>query len=264
MPELPEVQTVVSELQTSLVGQVVSDVVTLRDKIRYDIPDLSVLVGRKVTSVERRAKYIIIKITGNAPLIMHLGMSGKIIIGAPQERIKHDHVVFEFGNRTEMVFNDARRFGFVIFDDGEKLAHLGVEPLAPEFDAVYLQTKLANKKQPIKTAIMDQALVVGVGNIYAAEALFRSKILPSRAAGALTKAEYKKLVQNIKNVLAEAIESGGSTLRDYVRSSGDLGYFQHSHQVYGRAGEACTDCQTTIESTRLGGRSSFFCPKCQR
>lgn len=264
MPELPEVQTVVSELQTSFVGQKIVDVITLRDKIRYDIPDLSVLVGRKVTSVERRAKYIIIKIVGNAPLIMHLGMSGKITIGAPKERIKHDHVIFELSNGEELVFNDARRFGFVVFDDGNQLAHLGPEPLSDAFDTNYLQAKLANKKQPIKTAIMDQAVVVGVGNIYASEALFRSKILPTRPAGAVTKAECKKLVQNIKNVLAEAIESGGSTLRDYVRSSGDLGYFQHSHQVYGRAGEPCQICKTKIALTRTGGRSSFFCPSCQK
>jgi formamidopyrimidine-DNA glycosylase len=279
MPELPEVQTVVSEMQNSLVGQKITDVITLRDKIRYDIPDLSVIIGAKVASVERRAKYIIItchsheggnlKIPAYAGmteynLIMHLGMSGKIHIGQPRERVKHDHIVFEFANGAEMVFNDARRFGFVIFDDGESLAHLGVEPLSDEFDADFLLAKLKGKKQPIKTAIMDQALVVGVGNIYAAEALFRSKILPTRLAGKVTKAECKKLVQNIKNVLAEAIESGGSTLRDYVRSSGDLGYFQHCHQVYGHAGEPCVVCKTIILNTKLGGRSSFFCPVCQK
>ena len=264
MPELPEVQTVVTELQNSLVGQKISDVITLRDKIRYDVPDLSILIGKKVVSVERRAKYIVLKVENSPTIIMHLGMSGKITVCEPKERIKHDHLVIEFSKGIEFIFNDARRFGFVIFDDGKSLAHLGVEPLSDEFNAAFLQTKLNGKKQPIKTAIMDQALVVGVGNIYAAETLFRSKILPTRPAGEVTKAECKQLVQNIKNVLAEAIESGGSTLRDYVRSSGDLGYFQHSHQVYGHAGKPCEICKAEILSVRLGGRSSFYCPNCQR
>lgn len=263
MPELPEVQTVVSEMQNSLVGQKIIDVITLRDKIRYDIPDLSGLVGKKVERVERRAKYILVQVSQNQPIIMHLGMSGKIHIGQPRERVKHDHIIFEFANQTEMVFNDARRFGFVIFDDGTKLSHLGVEPLSDEFDTEFLLTKLKGKKQPIKTAIMSQELVVGVGNIYACEALFRSKLHPAKAAGSLTRKQTTALVQSIKNVLTEAIESGGSTLRDYVRSSGDLGYFQHSHQVYGRAGKECEICKSEILSLRLGGRSSFFCPSCQ-
>lgn len=264
MPELPEVQTVVSEMQNSLVGQTVADVVTTRDKIRYDIPDLSVLCGAKITSVQRRAKYIIMQIGSSTPLIMHLGMSGKIHIGEPRERVKHDHIIFEFTNGAELVFNDARRFGFVIFDDGKKLAKLGVEPLSDEFDGKFLHSKLVGKTQPIKTAIMNQELVVGVGNIYAAEALFRSKIHPTRQCYKVSRTKCDELAAHIKNVLSEAIASGGSTLRDYVRSSGDLGYFQHSHQVYGRAGEDCEICASPIENIRLGGRSSFYCAKCQK
>ena len=288
MPELPEVQTVVDELKQSLKNLTLKDVIILRDKIRYPVPDLSELIGSKVTEVKRRAKYIIISfnpsltlpsgegITTEAPLpeggvggglmqtiVIHLGMSGKVMIGQPQERLKHDHVVFEFDNGEEMVFNDARRFGFIIYKDSKFFDHLGPEPLEDEFDAEYLYNKLKTKTQPIKTAIMDQKLVVGVGNIYASEALFRSAIRPARKCDKVTKKECAKLVSNIKAVLNEAIASGGSTLRDYVRSSGDLGYFQHSHNVYGRAGEECNICAAEVKMLRQAGRSSFYCSKCQ-
>lgn len=265
MPELPEVQTVVSELEQSLQGRMINDVITYRDNIRYPIPDLSKIISRKVSSVKRRAKYIIVNIeTIKQPLIIHLGMSGKIKIGTPVERIKHDHVVFELDNGNELVFNDARRFGFVIFGDDNYFDNLGVEPLTEEFDATYLYNKLKTKTQPIKTAIMDQRLVVGVGNIYASEALFRSGIAPTRPCNKVSKAKCEIFVSNIKQVLNEAIASGGSTLRDYVRSSGDLGYFQHSHAVYGKEGKPCVSCGSEIKMLRQGGRSSFYCKKCQK
>lgn len=259
MPELPEVQTVVDELNQSLKNRTLKDVITLRDKIRYDVPDLSRLIGTKITDVKRRAKYIII----NDELVIHLGMSGKIKVGEPQERVKHDHVIFEFDDNLEMVFNDARRFGFIIYKDNKFFDHLGPEPLEDEFNSSYLYGKLKTKTQPIKTAIMNQELVVGVGNIYASEALFRSGILPTRKCNKITKAKCAELVENIKQVLQEAIASGGSTLRDYVRSSGDLGYFQHSHNVYGREGEDCNKCGSVIKMVRQGGRSSFYCGSCQ-
>lgn len=258
MPELPEVETVCRELQKSLIGNKFTQIITLRDKIREVIPDLSGLEGTKITAVERRAKYIII----NSKLIIHLGMSGTIAIGAPKERKKHDHVVFELSNGEEMVFNDPRRFGLVTLYNDKYFAALAPEPLTPEFNAKYLAKTLKTRKTPIKTAIMDQTLVVGVGNIYASEALFRSRINPTTPANKVQ--NHALLVNNIKQVLAEAIESGGSTLRDYVRSSGDLGYFQHHHNVYGRVGQPCVLCQTPIAKITQCGRSTFYCPKCQK
>ncbi|PIR31981.1 MAG: DNA-formamidopyrimidine glycosylase [Alphaproteobacteria bacterium CG11_big_fil_rev_8_21_14_0_20_44_7] len=263
MPELPEVQTVCDELENFLPGRHFSQIITLRDKIRVPIPDLTVIEGLKIKQVHRRAKYIVINLTDNPPLIIHLGMSGKITIGEPQERKKHDHVVFELDDGSEMVFNDARRFGLVTLGGDDLFAHLGVEPLSEEFDTDYLYAKLSNKSAPVKNIIMNQEVVVGVGNIYASEALFRSGILPSRAANKIKHKECELLVQNIKAVLREAIASGGSTLRDYVRSSGDLGYFQHSHKVYGREGEACVSCSSEIKMMRQAGRSSFYCSICQ-
>ncbi len=258
MPELPEVETVVRELQRSLIGKSFTQIITLRDKIREPIPDLSQFEGKKIDSVTRRAKYIVI----NDKLVIHLGMSGKVIIDKPQERKKHDHVVFELSSGEEMVFNDARRFGLVALNTPKFFSHLGPEPFAKEFNEKYLKTQLANRKIPVKVAIMDQELVVGVGNIYAAEALFRTGINPKTPASKVK--NLPLLITNIRAVLSEAIESGGSTLRDYVRSSGDLGYFQHSHAVYGRDKKPCIKCKTNIEKITQGGRSTFYCPKCQK
>lgn len=258
MPELPEVETVVRELKQSLIGKKFGEIITLRDNIREPIPDLSGLHGAMIKSVTRRAKYIVI----NDALVIHLGMSGQILIDRPKERKKHDHVIFELSNGDEMVFNDARRFGLVTLYKNELFSHLGPEPLSDEFTTAYLKKALSTRKGPIKVAIMDQELVVGVGNIYAAESLFRSGINPKTPANKVK--NHAELVKNIRKVLEEAIESGGSTLRDYVRSSGELGYFQHSFAVYGREGKPCIKCKTPIEKITQGGRSTFFCPKCQK
>jgi formamidopyrimidine-DNA glycosylase len=258
MPELPEVETVVRELKHSLIGKSFRHIITLRDDIREPIPDLSEFEGKKIRSVTRRAKYIVI----NDRLIIHLGMSGKIMIDKPQARKKHDHVVFELSSGEEMVFNDARRFGLVTIKNDKIFSHLGPEPFSEEFSEKYLKDALVRRKGPIKVALMDQELVVGVGNIYAAEALFRTGIDPKTPANKVKK--LKMLIKNIRAVLAEAIESGGSTLRDYVRSSGDLGYFQHSFAVYGRDKKPCLKCRTNIEKITQGGRSTFYCPKCQK
>ena len=258
MPELPEVETVVRELQHSLIGKSFRHIITTRDNIREPIPDLSEFEGKKIKSVTRRAKYIVI----NDKLVIHLGMSGKIIIDKPQTRKKHDHVIFELSSGEEMVFNDARRFGLVTLKKPELFNHLGPEPFDEAFNEKYLKDTLSRRKGPVKVAIMDQELVVGVGNIYAAEALFRTGINPKTPANKVKK--LPELIKNIRAVLAEAIESGGSTLRDYVRSSGDLGYFQHSHAVYDRKGKPCVKCKTNIEKITQGGRSTFYCPKCQK
>jgi formamidopyrimidine-DNA glycosylase len=204
-------------------------------------------------------------------MIAHLGMSGALrIFPSPYEAVKHDHVLFELSSGKTLAFRDPRRFGLLSLCNHEEIsthrlfANLGPEPFAKDISADFLLQRLAKKKQPIKIAIMDQSLIVGVGNIYASEALFRARIHPLRAAGEITKEEMQKLLTEIRSVLAAAIASGGSTLRDYVRSDGELGYFQHHFDVYGKAREACVICAAPIEVIRLGGRSSFFCSNCQK
>lgn len=267
MPELPEVETVRTELEMNIIGKVVDEVDIRRDKIRIPVPDLSELVGKKISRIERRAKYLIIHFAKyKDALVIHLGMSGKILLGTEMKRKKHDHVVFIFKDGSEMVFNDARRFGLVTLKSlSEKLfEHLGPEPFVEEFNAKYLGEKLKPRKTPIKVTLLDQTLVVGVGNIYAAEALFRSRINPELPANEVLKAKLNPLITNIRNVLNEAIESGGSTLRDYVRSSGDTGYFQHKFLVYGKTGKPCEVCKTPIKKIVQAGRSTFYCSKCQK
>jgi len=238
-----------------------------RGNIRIPIPNLSELHNKKITKIERRAKYLIIHFGKfKDELVIHLGMSGKILLGKDLTRKKHDHVVFHFTDSSEMVFNDARRFGVVTLKSmaGDLFKHLGPEPFSAEFDIKYLYDKLKTRKAPIKPALMDQTLVVGVGNIYASEALFRTKISPKTPANKLTKPKLTALIKNIRNVLQESIESGGSTLRDYVRSDGDTGYFQHHFDVYGKKGKPCPRCDGTIAQITQAGRSTFYCPNCQK
>jgi len=270
MPELPEVETVKNGL-TPITNAQIKQVITRRDGLRYKFPDnlVDMLEGAIITKVWRRAKYLVIDLDNANSLIIHLGMSGKILLGQPQEFKKHDHFILDFEDGQQLVFNDARRFGIVDIVKTDELAqckyfnHLGPEPLDNNFNAGYLAAALANKKAAIKVAIMDQEIVVGVGNIYAAEALFRSKINPTKPANKINESKLALLVDNIKVILQEAITSGGSTLRDYVRSSGDMGYFQHQHYVYGREGKPCRICDTPIKRIVQTGRSTFYCPNCQ-
>lgn len=267
MPELPEVETVVRELARSIVGKTISEIHTLRPNIRIPIPDLTELEGKKIKSVERRAKYIIINfVKFKDALVLHLGMSGKILLGTQLARKKHDHVVFIFDDESEMVFNDARRFGIVTLksQSAKLFDHLGPEPFTDEFNADYIYEKFKTRKTPVKPVLLDQTLVVGVGNIYASEALFRTKISPLTLASNIPKPKIKQLISHVRDVLNESIASGGSTLRDYVRSSGDLGYFQHNFNVYGKANKPCPACQTPISKIVQAGRSSFYCKKCQK
>lgn len=267
MPELPEVETVRTELERHVTGKTIDEIDIRRPNIRIPIPDLSELNGKKISKVERRAKYLIIHFSKTKEaLVIHLGMSGKILLGLGLERKKHDHVVFHFNDNTEMVFNDARRFGVVTLKSKAEdlFEHLGPEPFSEEFNPTYLYNKLKNRKAPIKPALMDQELVVGVGNIYAAEALFRSHINPKKPANKIPKAKLPELIKNVRQVLQDSIESGGSTLRDYVRSDGDTGYFQHHFDVYGKQGKPCPRCKTKIAQITQAGRSTFYCPKCQK
>ena len=233
------------------------------------------LQDQKIIRLERRAKYILCHLDNNHTLAIHLGMSGRMRILAPQSNSpaeKHDHFEVIMKDGHKFILNDARRFGMVFdfpskdFRHHPSFSHLGPEPLSENFDADYLREKLKNKTSPIKVAIMDQRLVVGVGNIYACEALYRSAINPKVKAGNLSKPKLASLVESIRAVLCEAIEAGGSTLRDHRLPDGDFGYFQQKLSVYGREGKACASagCESRIERIIQTGRSTFYCPSCQK
>lgn len=269
MPELPEVETIKNGL-IDLTGTSVKKTVIRFPRLRYPLnkSELSKMEGQKVQSVERRAKYLLL-VLESGTLIIHLGMSGRITLYRDKvpEVQKHDHVDIQFDGYT-LRYNDPRRFGCVLYtervNDSILLANLGPEPFNDEFNAQYLKSKIANRKTPIKQLIMDNAIVVGVGNIYACESLFMTKISPLRPGNSLTLRQCNDLVKNIQTVLQNAINAGGSSLRDYKNANGDLGYFQISHYVYGRANLPCKICKTPIREVRLGQRNSFFCPECQK
>lgn len=282
MPELPEVETVVRGLRPHLEGRVLKSVRVSRPDLRFPFPPnfAERLTGRRVVTVGRRAKYALVTLDSGEIWLMHLGMSGRVLVEAnprgPHAPLAHDHVVIETDAAARIVFNDARRFGFMdLFaasDAGvnKHLAGLGPEPLGAEFSVTSLEASLAGKKTPIKAALLDQSVVAGLGNIYVCEALFRASISPKRSAATVKGDRARRLVPAIKQVLTQAIEAGGSTLRDYVQSSGELGYFQHSFHVYDREGEPCSACpnnrekRPTIRRIVQSGRSSFYCPGCQR
>lgn len=274
MPELPEVETVCNGLRQTILNKKIIKAENFRPNLRIPFPaNFSThLKDKLVKSVERRAKYIIITLDDDSIVIAHLGMSGKMVVhqNFQNKREKHDHAVFQFEDGMEMVFNDTRRFGLITFSDVANLnshkliANLGLEPLEDRFDGEALYEILQRKSIPIKSSIMDASLVVGVGNIYACEALFRSNIDPLKKSNKLSKEQCVILAGNIKTVLNEAILSGGSTLRDYVQSSGSTGYFQHNFQVYGRDGESCNICKNKIKRIKQSGRSTFYCDNCQR
>lgn len=270
MPELPEVETTKTSL-LPLLEQRVTQVQVRQSSLRWPVPnDLSKLVGQKLLRLERRAKYILAHFERDA-LLMHLGMSGSFSIcsGADELR-KHDHVILEFADNQDQVselrYHDPRRFGCMLWlENGTHtlLSKLGPEPLDEAFNAEYLAAKLDGKKTAVKVAIMDNSVVVGVGNIYATESLFNTHIHPARAAGSLKPKEIEQLVLEIKRILKQAIGLGGSTLRDYTNAMGENGYFQQTLLAYGRAGEMCVNCETPLENLKLGQRASSFCPQCQ-
>lgn len=280
MPELPEVETVCRGLAKAMTGEVIARVDVAREKLRTPVPkSLPAIAGARVEEISRRAKYILLRMNNGETVIFHLGMSGRMTIvkkGETHAPEKHDHITLHLKNGARIVFNDARRFGLVDVEKTERLdahklfAHLGPEPLDRGFTGAYLAQKLKGKKVAVKLAIMDQRLVVGVGNIYASEALFMAGIDPERAAGKIKPAEAEKLASCIRAVLKKAIAAGGSSLRDYVQADGELGYFQHQWAVYGKAGEKCPGCDCDIRKTggikRLvqGARSTFYCPKKQK
>lgn len=271
MPELPEVETVVCALRGNILQRTIVDVKTSNYKLRYLYPEnfAANLIGQQIMDIRRRSKYILIELSSGRLLVAHLGMSGALLHNKHPWEAKHSHVFFHLDDGHCVTYHDPRRFGFITIIDKDEFAQhplfarLGMEPLTAQFTPSYLQRVLLNKKQPIKTAIMDASLVVGVGNIYACESLFMAGILPTKSACLLSVSECERLVIAIKKVLKEAILSGGSTLKDYTLPDGKSGYFQHKFMVYGRYGKPCYKCKNVLEKIVLAGRSTFYCTNCQ-
>jgi formamidopyrimidine-DNA glycosylase len=278
MPELPEVETVRRGLIPVLEGRRLIRVVARRPDLRLPLPENlgQCLVGRRVMRLDRRGKYLLWHVDGNVVLIVHLGMSGRMRIfeGPPPPEELHDHVIFSTEDEVTIRFCDPRRFGLILLSETSVLAShrllasMGPEPLDEAFNGPFLARQLAGRKSPIKTALMDQRLVAGLGNIYVCEALFRSAISPLRRSGSIGAVRAERLVAAIKTVLLDAIAAGGSTLRDHRRPDGELGYFQHRFDVYDREGKPCSECPDgTCPGVRRivqGGRSTFYCSKWQR
>jgi formamidopyrimidine-DNA glycosylase len=283
MPELPEVETVRRGLLPVLEGRVITLAEVNRPDLRWPFPHgmADRLTGKRVLALRRRSKYILADLSSGETLLIHLGMSGRMLISggilgdfhfAHPAAQKHDHVVLHVDGGARVTFNDARRFGAMDLmptdkaEDHPLLAALGPEPLGNAFDESYLTAALQGRNTPIKSALLDQHLVAGLGNIYVCEVLFRAGISPRRRAGQISPKRSASLVPIIRQVLAEAIEAGGSSLRDYRQTDGELGYFQHRFQVYDREGDACCKpgCVGTIARILQSGRSSYYCPQCQR
>lgn len=272
MPELPEVEIVCRGLSPLLVGQRVRSVELMRDNLRFPLPDSMVqeLPGLTFLSISRRSKYLLFCFDGGQILIWHLGMSGQFhVLGQSTPPGAHEHVRINMENGTALCYRDARRFGYVGLSSHEELAghkwfsRLGPEPLGNSFSADYLIGQCKGRRAPIKALLMNAHVVVGVGNIYASEALFRSGIHPGRAAGKISKERITVLIEAVRSVLGEAIDAGGSTISDFVQVDGKPGYFAHQFRVYGRVGEPCCQCGRSIRRIVQSGRSTFYCLGCQ-
>ncbi len=273
MPELPEVEVTRQGIAPHLVGQVITGVAVRQPRLRWPVPRIlaTALPGQTITAVRRRAKYLLIEVpTGT--LILHLGMSGSLrVLNEAVAPGRHDHFDLQCGART-LRLNDPRRFGAVLWQPAggtvsslpSLFERLGLEPLAPEFTGRVFWQRTRGRSAAIKQVLLAGDVVVGVGNIYASESLFRAGIHPLREAGRISAARYARLAQTIREVLQEAIAQGGSTLRDFVDSSGAPGYFQQAHQVYGRTGQPCVRCAGPIRQITQGQRSTWYCPRCQR
>ena len=289
MPELPEVETVRRGLEPAMVSSRIVKADVRRPDLRWPFPDRMSerLTGARIDRLRRRSKYILADLDTGETLLVHLGMSGRMLIAQPDKKRgdalaemhhlhpapeKHDHVVFDMDNGVRVTFNDTRRFGAMDLADTNEVENhklisvLGPEPLGNQFDEDYLVGRFNGKNSPVKSALLDQRIVAGLGNIYVCEALYRTGISPMQKAGKLSVRRVRSLVPVIREVLEEAIESGGSSLKDYRQADGELGYFQHNFAVYGREGEACLtpDCRAKISRVVQSGRSSFYCASCQR
>ncbi|MGR3803013.1 bifunctional DNA-formamidopyrimidine glycosylase/DNA-(apurinic or apyrimidinic site) lyase [Marinibacterium profundimaris] len=283
MPELPEVETVRTGLAPVMEGATIARAEVNRPDLRWPFPERMAerLTGRRVLQLRRRSKYILADLDSGETLLIHLGMSGRMVVSgdtlgrfvhdhpAPE---KHDHVVFHMADGARITFNDPRRFGAMDLmptagaEAHKLLAALGPEPLGNRFDESYLIAAFRGRNTPVKAALLDQRIVAGLGNIYVCEALFRARVSPRRKAGKIAAPRVAALVPAIRNVLQEAIAAGGSSLRDYRQADGELGYFQHSFDVYGREGQPCRTpgCPAPVRRIVQSGRSSFYCAACQR
>ena len=269
MPELPEVETTLRGISPFLLNKKIKHIQVRQPKLRWPVPqELHQAENQIIKSLHRRGKYIIAT-TNSGSIILHLGMSGSLrIADKPFEIRKHDHVLFELANNKSMIYHDPRRFGTILWSQGSAsehplLAKLGPEPLSDAFDGKHLFTHSRRKKVAVKNFIMNGQVVVGVGNIYASEALYRSGIRPGKAAGRVSARAFDLLAAQIKAVLSAAIKSGGTTLRDFVNSEGQPGYFQQTLNVYGREGMPCRKCDSLIKQVTIGQRSTFYCTNCQ-
>ena len=294
MPELPEVETVRRGLEPAMVGARIREVEARRPDLRFPLPEgfAERLGGQEIVGLGRRAKYLLADLSSGEVLVMHLGMTGRFLVTTPAGRtrepgefelsagrdLRHDHVVFRLSNGFTVTYNDARRFGFMDLvpraglEASRHFAGMGIEPLGNALDGDLIAGLFAGKSTPLKAALLDQGLIAGLGNIYVSEALHRARLSPRRAAGTLaTKAgratiAAERLATEIRAVLAEAVEAGGSTLRDYQKTDGTLGYFQHRFRVYDKEGEPCPTpgCTGTVRRLVQSGRSTFYCPRCQK
>ncbi len=288
MPELPEVETIARGIKPYLENQVISNIKILSPKLRYTLPTQlkKDTLNTKILLVKRKAKYIQIFLDNQNLVIIHLGMTGRLLIqvqdtkdkGIPLDQIfqnqvktlsKHDNLIFQLKNGTSLIFNDVRKFGMIDLisesqiDNYKFFKKLGLEPLEKEFSLKAFKEIISKRNKSIKSVIMDANLIVGIGNIYANEALFNSGIHPERISSNLNNQEIKSLRLEIIKILKAAIKAGGSTLKDFANEKGQSGYFQFSFKVYGRSGEPCVVCKTHIERIKQNGRSSFLCPQCQ-
>ena len=274
MPELPEVETVKRGLLKNIVNKTVKTIQINTNKLRYPIveKELLKLRNKQIKDIIRRGKHLIFFFDDNLQLIVHLGMSGTIKIKNTSSyiKVKHDHIILELNNDLSLIYNDPRKFGYWLINQTENplehkiLISHGVEPLTDDFNSNYLISKLKMTSRKIKQTIMDNSIVVGVGNIYASEALFDSNILPMRTSNNITEKEAVKLIKSIKNILQKAISEGGTTLKDYKNIEGKPGYFTQQLNVYGRANQECNNCKSEIQNLVIGQRNTLFCKKCQK
>lgn len=273
MPELPEVETVVRGLRPHLVGRTIMRVEQRRADLREKFPArfAARLEGQRVASVERRAKYILIGLADANILVVHLGMTGQLVIGAKPNRIDtHDHVIITLDDGRVLRFNDVRRFGLMdiiaakALGSHKRFKGIGPEPLAADFSAAILESAFKGRRGPIKAALLDQRNIAGIGNIYACEALYMARISPKRRTGTVMRERATLLTKAIREVLEKAVEAGGSSARDYVNANGEQGWFQAQWVVYDREGKPCPTCRAPIKRIVQSGRSTFYCGKCQR
>lgn len=275
MPELPEVEVIRRGLQRLLPGRRIEAVFSSGKPLRRPIDLTSMnnlLIGCRITEIGRRAKYLIISLDNGAVLLIHLGMTGRLgLFTADTPQASHDHLRWRLDTGRELRFNDTRRFGFaLVFPAGEVpmlertvFKNIGPEPFGDDCTADYLYKRARHRTQSIKAFLMDATTIAGVGNIYANECLFAAAIHPARPASELDESDWHRLLASLRDILTRAIDCGGSTISDYLTAGGSRGYFQFHFKVYGKDGEPCPQCTTPIEKIRLGGRASFFCPKCQ-